>query len=409
MNRDVVVTGLGAITAVGTSADEFWEGLCSGENGASELTRIDPDEYGINSRVACEVDADFVDHDLVDERSTGRNSRMAIVTAEQAMTDAGLFDGEETVGVEPDRLGVSVGAARGDMPVLEDTIRNVDDGGRIPIRMTIQYLPNMAAGYISREFDAQGPSSSPSTACAAGTHAIARALDDIRLGRVDVAIAGGTDASLTSSGIGGFDAMRALSTRNDDPGTASRPFDVDRDGFVIGEGAGMIVLESREHARERGATPYAELSGSGRSSDAEHPTRPPKDGHGLKRAVENALSDARRDPDEVDHVNTHGTSTPRGDAHEATALGRVFDDVPPVTGNKSMIGHTLGAAGAIEAVAVVQSLREGVIPPTINYFESDPECDVPVVTEPTETDLDVAISNSAGFGGTNGSLVFERP
>lgn len=402
MAREAVVTGVGALTPIGATAGETWNATLAGESGVSRIDRFDPGSADLRSRIAGEVAFDPSAHELIDERSMGRYAQLGVVAAAEALVDAGLDPREKEWPAE--RAGVSVASGLGGFPEIEAAA-----GGRPAPRFAITALSNLAAGHVSATFDARGPNRSQSAACAAGAHAVGDAIDDIRTGRADVVIAGGAEAALSPLGVGGFDAMRALSTRNDGPEEASRPFDADRDGFVIAEGAGALVLESRAHAAGRGATPYAAATGYGLSADAHHPTRPPEDAAGLVRCIRGALADADREPGVVDHVNAHATSTPRGDAHEATALRSVFDGPPPVTAPKGAIGHALGASGAIEAALAALTIREGTIPPTPNYRTPDPECDVPVVGEPTEAAVDVVASNSAGFGGTNGTLILERP
>lgn len=397
-----VVTGVGAITPLGTNASETWTSLKRKESGLDRISRFDPEEANLGSRIVGEVEFDPANHEYLDERSMGRYTQLALAASHEAVADADLAPAGEAW--QSERVGVSIASGIGGFPEIEDGI----DGQRVGPRFTISYLPNLAAGYVSQEFGAEGPNRAPATACAAGTHAVGEALNEIRAGRADVMIAGGTDASLSPTGVRGFDAMRALSTRNDEPTRASRPFDADRDGFVMAEGAGVLVLESPEHAAERGAEPLASLTGFAQTADAHHPTRPPEDAHGLTRCIRTAIRDADRAPEHVDHVNAHGTSTPRGDAHEATAVGAVFEDPPPVTSVKSMTGHTMGACGAIEAVVSTKAIQDGVRPPTLNYETPDPECDVPVVEEPQGADVDVIVSDSAGFGGTNGALVIEQ-
>lgn len=404
--NDVVVTGLGAVTPVGASVSETWESVKKGESGASSISLFDPDEYEYDFRAnaACEVDIDPTDRDVVDERSMGRHSQLGVIAAKEAMEDAGF--GTDPSWNEPQNVGVSFASCVGGQLEIEENLRGIYDSGSIATRFSIQFLPNSTAGHNSILFDAQGPNRAPSTACAAGTHAICDAVDDIRLGRADVMIAGGSDAGVCSIVVGGFDVLRALTTKHDDPADAIRPFDEDRDGFLLGEGAGTLVLESAEHAEQRGAPIYATIEGVGLSGDADHPARPARDARGLKASVRSALDEAGREPDQIDHVNAHGTATPRGDEHEALCLDEVFDDVPPVTSVKSMMGHTLGASGAIEAVISTLAIRDDVLPPTANYETPDPDCDVPVVGETTSADVDSVVSNSAGFGGTNGTLVF---
>ncbi len=400
MRREVVVTGLGAVTSVGASAPATWSAVRQGESGVGAIERFDPDEYDLRARIAAETSFDPGSSDTYDERTMGRYSQLALAAALEAVDDAGLDpDGADWT---PERVGTSIATGLAGLPEIESAA-----GGRPNPRFLVTALSNLAAGHVSMTLDAKGPNRAPATACAAGTHAIADAVADVRRGRADVVLAGGTDAPISPLGVGGFDAMRALSTRNDRPEAASRPFDADRDGFVLAEGSGCLVLESRDHAVDRGATSYAEISGFGLTADAYDATRPPEDAEGLGRAVERALDDAGRDPAAVDHVNAHATSTPRGDESEARAIRSVFDEPPAVTAPKSVLGHSLGAAGAIEAVLVAKTIESGTIPPTTNLETLDDDCDVPVVTEPRDATVDVAVSTSAGFGGTNGALVFE--
>lgn len=403
MGRDVVVTGVGLVTPLGETADETWRELRSGVTTAGPITRFDPDGAGIRSRIACKIGDDPVatGDEWIDERTMGRYAELAVAAAAEAIEDAG-FDPDDP-DWRPERAATSIASAFAGLPELESAA-----GSRPSPRFLITALANLAAGHVSMSFDLQGPNRSPATACAAGTHAIADAVTDIRTGRADVAVAGGTDAPISPLGVGSFDAMRALSTRNDEPERASRPFDADRDGFVLAEGSGILLLEARDHAAERGARPYAAVTGTGLTGDAHHPTRPAEGGRGLRRCLERALTDAGCEPAAVDHVNAHGTSTPTGDAREADALRTLFDTVPPVTSTKGSLGHTLGGAGAIESAILARSIAEGTIPPTANYETPDPACDIPIVAETRETTLEVAVTTSAGFGGTNGALVFER-
>lgn len=401
MAQDIAVTGVGAVTAVGDTAEESWEATCRGVTGAGRITRFDPGETTLRSRIACEIDSDFTDHPLVSERETGRYARLATVAGEEAIADAGFEPADPSW--NPQRVGTSIASSFGGIAEIEDA-----SGSRPSPRFLLTVLSNLAAGHLSMTFGARGPSYAPATACAAGTHALANGVSAIREGRADVMIAGGTENPISPLGVGGFDVLRALSTRNDDPAAASRPFDAGRDGFVIGEGSGILVLESLTNAESRGADIYATISGYGMTCDAHHVTRPPEDGDGLQRCIDRALVDAGREPDAVNHVNAHATSTPEGDQRESTALNACFDQLPPVTSVKGHVGHTLGAAGALEAVFVAKALQEQTIPPTANYEAPDASCSVPVVTEPRRADFDVAVSTSAGFGGTNGALVLER-
>lgn len=403
MTRDVVVTGLGAVTALGETATETWTGLVERDSGAGPITRFDAEDAGVRADIACEVDTapatDGAD-EQIDDRTMGRYAQFAVAAAVEALDDAQLSPTASNW--NPGRVGTSIGSGLAGLSEIEAAA-----GERPSPSFLVTALANLAAGHVSMCIDAQGPNRAPGTACAAGTHAIAAAVEDIRNDRADVVVAGGTDAAVSPLGVGSFGSMRALSTHTDEPTAASRPFDADRDGLVLGEGCGIVVLESREHARERGADPYASVTGLGRTADAHHRTRPPEGGDGLRRCIERALDAADREPSAVDHVNAHATSTPVGDAREADALQSVFADVPPVTSVKGHLGHALGASGAIEAVVVAKTIDDETIPPTLNYETPDPDCDVPVVSSPRETVVDVAVSTSAGFGGTNGALVFE--
>ncbi|WIV65778.1 beta-ketoacyl-[acyl-carrier-protein] synthase family protein [Natrialbaceae archaeon AArc-T1-2] len=401
MSRRVAITGVGAVTSIGTTATETWTALCNGESGADRIGRFDPDVADLRAQIACEVDATLPDHGT-DDRSTGRAADYALVAAREAIADAG-FDPDEPDWV-PERVGTSVACALGGVSECEDAAR----ADRRPSpRFLLTYLPSLVSGHLSMAFDACGPARTQASACAAGAYALADAVDDVRTGRADVVLAGGAEAPISPVGVGGFDAMRALSTRIDEPAAASRPFDADRDGFVLGEGSGMLVLEAASHARRRNAPIDAWLSGTGLTADAHHPTRPADGGTGLRRSLERALADAALSPDAIDGVLAHATGTPAGDAAEATALGDVFGDCPPTTSVKSQLGHALGAAAAIEAVVATTSLETGVLAPTINYETPDPDCELPVVTDPTDAAVGAIASTAAGFGGTNATLVFE--
>lgn len=407
MGRDVVVTGLGLVTSLGETVDGTWAGLLDQRSGAEPITRFDPDEADVRAEIACEVSdapAAVTSGDPIDDRTMGRYTQFAVAAAAEALDDAG-FD-PASPDWTPERAGTSIGSGLAGLSEIEAAA-----GARPPPSFLVTALTNLAAGHVSMYVGAKGPNRAPGTACSAGTHAVAAAANDIRQGRADIVVAGGTEATISPLGVGSFDAMRALSTRTDDPAAASRPFDADRDGLVLAEGSGILILESRDHARERGATPYAAVTGAGRTADAHHVTRPAESGSGLRRCIERVLGDAGREPAAVDHVNAHATSTRIGDAREADALNAVFatTGIPPTTSLKGHLGHALGAAGAIEAAVVAQTIAEGTIPPTMNYETPDPNCDLPVVTEPREMDVDVAVSTSAGFGGTNGALVFEHP
>lgn len=400
---DVVITGVGTVTSVGETAGETWEALTAGQSGAKPISGFDPEEFDFRTTAACQVDIDPDEHDLVDERSMGRYAQISVMSAGEALEDAGF--GRDPEWSDPHDVGVSLASCEGGLDVVEGGAIDLREDRPIGARFAIRFLTNLAAGHVSIAFNAQGPNRAESTACAAGTHAICSAYDELKLGRADVMIVGGSDAAICPSAIAAFDSMRALSTNDDPPEGATRPFDKNRDGFLMGEGAGVLILETAEHAEERGADIYATVEGTGRSGDADHPARPAHDGRGLHASINDALDEAGRDPSEIDHVSAHGTATPRGDEHEAMCLNRVFDEVPPVTSIKSMLGHTLGASGAIEAVIGTLSIQRNVIPPTINHETTDPDCDIPVVDEKTHAEVDTILSNSAGFGGTNGSVV----
>lgn len=404
---DVVITGTGAITSIGASADELWTNLKDGTSGANEITAFDPERYDLSTSVACEItDFDPADHDEIDERTTGRFAQFATVAAMEALEDAALDPDDGSW--EPDRVGVSIGTCTGgDLELFEDT-RRMEAGDHPRFYSSLVVLSNLAAGTASIVTDARGPNRAPATACAAGTHALTAAADDLQAGRADVMIAGGAEAPILPLLLDGFESLRAYSTVDRPPAEHSRPFDADRDGLIFGEGSGILVLETREHAEERGADVVATLAGSGMTADASHPIRP--SGDGLARSMRNALEDAALTPDAIDHVNTHATSTPKGDAVEAEAVRTVFgDDVPPVTAFKGHLGHSFGAAGALEAVIATRMIQHGYVPGTLNHRESD--CDVPVVGhgEGFVTEVTAVLSNSAGFGGTNGSVVIRAP
>ena len=408
---DIVITGLGLVTPHGHDAESTWSRMEAGESAAVRPTRIDPEESRQFPPVMCEVIGDFDDHPKVDPKRMGRFTKKAVVAADEALEQAGLDP--ESDEWEPERTGSSISTCFGGLPSVAEGQVKIENGERISPYLLTSGMPNLAAGFVSIKFNAEGPSRAPSTACASASQAISDAVDDIRTGRTDVMIAGGTEAPQgdVPPVVGGFGAIRAFTPSDYDgpPAEASRPFDEDRTGFLMSEGAGVLILESREHAVERGANILAEITGTGLASDAAHPTGPREDAASLTRATTMALSDAEVDPDDVDLVNVHATSTPAGDKHEALALNKAFDDVPPVTANKSQLGHSGAACGAIEAALTTMMIDKGVVTPTINLENKDPECDVPVITERTEKSLDRVVSNSAGFGGLNVSLVIESP
>lgn len=407
MGADVLVTGIGLVTPVGVGREPTWAALEAGESGADAVSGFDPAERALRSRIACQVPADCADHPRVDPRSTGRHQRFAMVAADEALADAGLAPG--SAAWTPERVGVALGTGLGGAREGGQAIRDAGPGDRPSPRLLLQLLPNLGAGHLSVEFDARGPNRAPATACAAGGHALEQAAREIRAGNADAMLAGGAEAPVSPDVMAAFDAMRALSTRNDDPGAAMRPFDADRDGFVIAEGAAVLVLEAADRATARGATPYATLAGWGASGDAAHPTRPPEDARGLVRSMRDALAVADAPPESVDCVNAHATSTPTGDARESTAVTSVFDAPPGVWAPKSALGHTLGAAGAVEAALAALAVHTGVVPATINLDRRGEDCQVPVVTETRSTAPGTIVSNAAGFGGTNSSLVITAP
>ncbi len=408
--RRVVITGLGAVNAIGRDVEEFAQGLREGRPGGAYLTQFDASDWPV--KFGCEV-RDFDPTVAMDRRTARRTDRFAhfaVAAARQAVEAAGL-----DIAPEADRVGTAIGSGIGGLNTLGVSHQHLFEKGveRFSPFWISALIPNMAAGMVSMELGTRGPLTASCTACAASAMSLGDALLYIRDGRADVMLAGGAEASITPVGIGGFHGMRALSQRNDDPAGASRPFTASRDGFVMGEGGAVLVLEELEHARARGATILAELTGYGLSSDARHISEPDVTGVNPARAVRMALDDARRGPDEVDYVNAHGTSTPVGDTFETTMLKLVLGDEgahrTPVSSTKSMTGHMLGAAGATEAVACVLAITRGFIPPTINLHDPDPECDLDYVpNEAREATLDVTISNGFGFGGHNACLVIER-
>jgi len=408
-NRRVVVTGLGVISPLGNDVDTFWRRLIAGESGVGEITRFDTTGYKVH--IAAEV-KDFDAEAYIDKRKVRRLdlfSRYAVAAAKDAAADAG-FDARP----ESDRVGAVVGSGVGGLQTLHtETDKLLHQGpDRTNPLLVPMMIPNMGAAHVSLELGTKGPLSATCTACAAGSDAIGYAARIIRHGDADVMFAGGSEAPISPVGISGFAAARALSTRNDDPQHASRPFDAGRDGFVVGEGSGCLVLEELGHAKARGARIYAELAGSGMSSDAFHMTLPDESGESQARAVRMALAEAGIEPDAVDYVNAHGTATGAGDVAESRAIKQALGDHAyevAISSNKSMIGHCLGAAGAIEAVATVLTMVNSLIPPTMNLTDPDPECDLDYVPlESRFQKVDVAASNSFGFGGHNVALVFRR-
>jgi 3-oxoacyl-[acyl-carrier-protein] synthase II len=411
--RRVVVTGLGHVSPVGNDVATGWANLLAGQSGITTITRFDA------SDLACQIAGEVKGFDVTqylpakDARRMDVFIHFGIAAAFQAIADAGLDDMAD---LDKERVGVNIGSGIGGLPLIEETVIAMHEGG--PRKIGPFFIPgsliNMIAGHVSIIKGYKGPSYGMVSACTTGAHSIGDAARSIQYGDADVMIAGGAESAIAKVGIGGFAAMRALSTRNDDPATASRPWDKGRDGFVMGEGAGVLVLEEYEHAKKRGAKIYAELVGYGMSSDAHHMTAPCEDGDGAARGMIAALRDAKLNPDQVDYVNAHGTSTPLGDAAETMAVKRCFGDHArklAVNSTKSMTGHLLGGAGGVEAVYSVLAVHHQKAPPTINLFEQDIEagCDLDYVANTArDMKIDVAISNSFGFGGTNGTLVFKR-
>jgi 3-oxoacyl-[acyl-carrier-protein] synthase II len=408
--RRVVITGLGAVTPVGNTAEEFWTALTQGKSGVGPITRFDT--AGFPTRIAGEVKGfDALKYvDKKDDRKLDLYLKYAIACAAMAVEDAGLDPAKE----DGDRFGVLVGSGIGGISTLLESHKVLLDKG--PDRVSPFFIPmliiNMASGLISMRFGARGPNSSVVTACATGNHAIGDATRVIQRGDADVMIAGGAEAIIIPLTIAGFCQMKAMSTRNDEPAKASRPFDAERDGFVCGEGGGLVVLESLEHAVRRDARIYAEVVGYGMTGDAHHMTAPDPEGDGAARAMAAALRDAGVEPTAVGYINAHGTSTPYNDKFETLAIKRVFGEHAkrlPVSSTKSMTGHLLGAAGGIEAIATTLAIHHGVLPPTINYEKPDPECDLDYVpNQARKQDVEVALSNAFGFGGTNATLAFRK-
>jgi 3-oxoacyl-[acyl-carrier-protein] synthase II len=408
--RRVVVTGMGAVTPLGNDVETFWENLIAGKSGAAPITLFDSAEFAVH--FACEL-KDFDPTRWIDHKKARRMDRFAqmiIAAARMAEEDSGIDIEGET-----ERTGVSVATGIGGLKSFQDCYDQLLERGpdRINPFSIPAIIPNMGAAWVSMELGTRGPLTSECTACAASNMAVGDALDAIRLGRADVMLAGGTEAGITKVGIGGFGAMRALSKRNDEPEKASRPFDAERDGFVMGEAGAIVVLEELEHARERGAKIYAEMAGYGLSSDAEHITEPDPTGRHPARAMHMAMDDAGIGPEQIDYINAHGTSTPLGDASETRvikiAMGEEKAHKTPVSSTKGATGHCLGASGAIEAIISVLAVQRDIVPPTINQEVADPECDLDYIPNKSrEVKVDVALSNNFGFGGHNACLVIRK-
>jgi len=408
-SQRVVITGLGAITPLGLGVDSFFQSLLDGKNGISKVESFDTEKF------TCKIGGEIKDFDAtnyMDPKEARRNDRFvhfAFAATKQAVADAGLNMDQE----DPDRVGVFIGSGIGGMDTIEKNCIKLIEGGprKVSPFMIPALISNMASGVIGIELGAMGPNFSIVSACATGAHSIGESLKTLRLGEADVMIAGGSEATITSLSYAGFCSMKAMSTNNDDPEHASRPFDLNRDGFVMGEGAGVVVLETLEHARKRGAKIHCELVGYGASCDANHITAPHPEGKGLIGAMKRALHSAQLNTTDVDYINAHGTSTPYNDRFETMAVKTLFGEHVknvPMSSTKSMTGHLLGAAGGVESVACVRMLETGMLAPTINYQEPDPDCDLDYVpNEAREAKISVAMSNSLGFGGQNASLVFK--
>ncbi|HEY8164890.1 MAG TPA: beta-ketoacyl-ACP synthase II [Gemmatimonadaceae bacterium] len=411
MKRRVVVTGVGAVTPIGNDVTTTWNALLAGVSGAAGITRFDASTFEV--RFACEVkDFDVTKYmDRKDAKRADHFTQYAVAAAKQAMDDAGLA---EPNGLDPDRIGVIVGSGIGGLKIFEDQHEVYRQRG--PSKISPFFIPmfisDIAAGIVSMQFNAKGPNYATVSACATSAHAIGDAFRTIQYGDADVMITGGTEATVTPMAIGGFTNMKALSERNDTPETASRPFDATRDGFVMGEGSAIVILEELEHARARGAKIYSEVVGYGATGDAYHLTAPAPQGEGAQRAMVRALKDAGLAPSEVQYINAHGTSTPANDLNETLAIKAVFGDAARdvnVSSTKSMTGHMLGAAGAVEFIISSFVVRDSKIPPTINYETPDPECDLNYTPNvAVERDVTAVLSNSFGFGGHNTTLAVKR-
>jgi 3-oxoacyl-[acyl-carrier-protein] synthase II len=411
--KRVVVTGLGALTPIGNTVEEFWNGLLNGVSGAAPITRFDTEKF--KTKFACEL-KNFVAENYLDKKEARKLDpfvQYALVSTDEAVKDAGLdFDKLNT-----NRIGVIWGAGIGGLKTFLDEITDFANGDGTP-RLNPFFIPKMiidiAPGHISIKYGLRGPNFSCVSACASSTNALIDAFNYIRLNKADVIVSGGSEAIINEAGIGGFNAMHALSTRNDDPKTASRPFDKDREGFVAGEGSGTIILESLEHAKARGAKIYAEIVGGGMSADANHITAPHPQGLGAKLVMQNALDDAGLTTNDIDYINVHGTSTPLGDISETTAIVDLFGEAAyrlNISSTKSMTGHLLGAAGAIESIASILAIKNGIVPPTINHFTDDPAFDPKLnftFNKAQKREINAALSNTFGFGGHNASVIFKK-
>ena len=411
--KRVVVTGLGALTPLGKTVDEYWQHLAEGVSGCDFIKQFDVTKF--KTRFACEV-KDFEPTDYLDRkeaRKMDRYCQFALIASDEAVKDAGISKDN----VDPDRVGVIFASGIGGLITFQEEVINFASGDGTP-RFNPFFIPKMildiAAGQISMRHGFRGPNFAVVSACASSTNAIIDAFDNIRLNKADIIITGGSEAVVSAAGVGGFNAMKALSERNDDPKTASRPFDKDRDGFVMGEGAGVLILESLEHALARGAKIYCEIAGGGATADAYHITAPHPEGLGAKNVMHVALKDAGMNPSDIDYINVHGTSTPLGDIAETKAILSVFGDHAynlNISSTKSMTGHCLGAAGALEALACIMAVTKDVIPPTINHFTDDPELDPKLnftFNKAQHKTVNAALSDTFGFGGHNASVIVKK-
>jgi 3-oxoacyl-[acyl-carrier-protein] synthase II len=411
--KRVVITGLGALTPIGNTYPEYWEGLKAGKSGAAPITRFDSSLF--KTKFACEIKGFDIGSfmDRKEARKMDPFAQFAMVVADEAIKDSKLSLAE----VNPDRAGVIWGSGIGGLLTFQEEVKSYARGDGTP-RFNPFFIPKMiadlSAGHISIKYGFRGPNFVTVSACASSTNAIYDAFTYLRLGKADVIISGGSEAAVCEAGVGGFNAMRALSERNDSPETASRPYDKDRDGFVLGEGAGALILEEYEHAKKRGAKIYAEIIGGGLSADAYHITAPHPEGAGIIKVMENALEESGIKPTDVDYINTHGTSTPLGDLGEIKAIQKVFGDHAykmNISSTKSMTGHLLGAAGAIEAIACLLAINEGIVPPTINHFIDDDGLDPRLnltFNKSQKKKVTVALSNTFGFGGHNASIILKK-
>ena len=411
--KRVVVTGMGALTPLGNTVDEYWNNLVNGVSGADSITLFDASKF--RTKFACEV-KNFDPTEFLDKkeaRKLDRFAQFALVVSDQAMADAGLNKDN----INPDRIGVVFGSGIGGLTTFQHEVQEFQKGDGTP-RFNPFFIPKMildiAAGHISMRHNLRGPNFAVVSACASSTNAIGEAFNLIRLGKADIIISGGSEAVISEAGVGGFNAMKAMSERNDDPKTASRPYDKDRDGFIMGEAAGILVLEDLEHALARGAKIYCEIMGTGATADAYHITAPHPDGLGARNVMLEALREANMQPNEIDYINTHGTSTPVGDGAEVKAIVDVFGEhayILNISATKSMTGHCLGAAGVIEAIACVKAVIHDVIPPTINHFTDDPEIDNKLnftFNKAQHRTVNAALSNTFGFGGHNACVIVKK-